>query len=115
MLFNIRQAASETATSSFDDAGRGLQALSTTGLFRFEFPAFRYEVWDVKDVAAKTYATALGYDKDSWNYVVLNEVENLCYEALVPASPGQVTTPTAWQSAATNMGFTEDVWDCFIK
>jgi hypothetical protein len=105
MLFNIRhEAASEIATTSFD-AGRGLQLSNTTGLFRYEFPSFRYEVWDVKDVAEKAYATVLGYDKDSWNYVVLNEVENFCHEALGPLQRG----------AATNMGFTEDVWDCFIK
>jgi hypothetical protein len=104
MLFNIQSIKEETP---FDL--RGLQSG-----FRFEFPAFRYQVWDAIDDPTKTQATALQYDADSWNYVTFNEVENLCYESLSLDGQGVVTI-TPMQSAVTNIGFTEDVWDCFIK
>lgn len=105
MLSKIVQTVDETLL--FD--GRGLSG------FRFEFPSFRYKVWDGIDGFTRAAATALKYDADSWNYVTFNEVENLCYETLQQGG-GQVTTQiSAMQSAATNMGFTEDVWDCFIK
>jgi hypothetical protein len=96
-----------------DVDGRGRQ--STIGLFRFAFPSFRYEVWDAKDVQTKTAATVLQYNASSWNYETFNGVENLSYESLNPIGQGTSPRQIAMQRAAANMGFTEDVWDCFVK
>ena len=90
---------------------RGLQTTATTAAaapFPYEFPTFRYQVWEAKDVTAQAEAGALQYDADSWNYETFNPIEDLSYATI---QGGDVTV----QSAVGTMGFTETVWDCFIK
>lgn len=69
-------------------------------------PEFRYVEWDGVDAALQTVAEiGLGYTEDTWNVVGTADVELLAF--------GSLTTVN--QEAAVTLGFSEEVWDCYVN
>ena len=69
-------------------------------------PAFRYVVWAGVGSAQQTVAkTGLDYTEDTWNVPGTAEVERLAFSSL--------TNET--QAAARTLGFSEEVWDCYVN
>jgi hypothetical protein len=69
-------------------------------------PEFRYVAWaDLNPADSLVAENGLGYSENTWNNPGSADVEILSFGAL---SAAQTT-------AATALGFTEVVWDCFVN
>lgn len=69
------------------------------------YPHTRYTPW--RDLAAeeRTVAKSLGYDRESWNNLELNEIEGSSFGELTPEE-------RAW-AGALDLGV--DAWDCYVN
>jgi hypothetical protein len=69
-------------------------------------PEFRYVEWNDLGQAQKTAAgTGLDYTKATWNVPGTAEVELLAFSSLT----------TENMAAAIALGFSEEVWDCYVN
>jgi hypothetical protein len=69
-------------------------------------PDFRYVAWDgINDAQQVLAGTGLDYTEDTWNVPGTADVELLAFVSLTPEN----------QIAALALGFSEEVWDCYIN
>ncbi len=73
-------------------------------------PWYRYQLWSKLDAKTLAHATALSYDETSWNYVEYNDIESYSYYSIENAE-----NYTELILAIDGIGFTEQVWDCWIN
>ena len=73
-----------------------------------EYPNFRYITWKYLDDPVREAAALLTYTEESWNAPATADIEFLSWTNLGLIDPTLV-------SAATTIGFTQEVWDCFVN
>lgn len=70
------------------------------------FPYFRFKLWSDLSSAALSHAGTLQYDVSTWNLPGTNSIESYAYDSI----PTQ-----AMKTAIDGLGFTPEVWDCYIN
>jgi hypothetical protein len=82
----------------------------TIGTFRgpaenIDNPKYRYIVWELLDDATMQAATDFSYEEDTWNTPGSNPLEKL----------GWYSFDSEYRDLLDAIGFSEDVWDCFVN
>jgi hypothetical protein len=93
-------------TLSISSSIRSVQAqmpsdMNTRGI---EYPNFRYLQHRFLDPEDKLLADAFGYTQSTWDFPGTDIIEVIAFSAL-----------GLGQSDAVQLGYTEDVWDCYIN
>jgi len=102
-----------------------LIALSCVGVkiataFEIEFPKKRMTLWSKLDSADKNVATKLGYTNHTWNRPGSMASEwatwyaSIHYDYYDKNEDGYYNDTQPFQEYAEDLGFTEDIWDCWM-
>jgi hypothetical protein len=83
----------------------GHHKLNTRGI---EYPAFRYAPWATLNLSTTIFAGILGYTSATWNLPSSNVIESISFETTGESTLDQ-------QEAITNIGFSEEQWDCYVN